>query len=77
MDKLTSVQQDPNKRKKALQSTTCSDVIQLALHISMVVVGVQVKTLFNDLTILSLIAKRSVLVKKICHFFAKYYSNFF
>ena len=42
MENVKELQNDPDKRKKALKSTTCSDVIQLALHITMVVIGVQV-----------------------------------
>ena len=42
MENVKGLQDDPDKRKKALKSTTCSDVIQLAVHIAMVVVGVQV-----------------------------------
>ena len=43
MENVKELQNDPDKRKKALKSTTCSDVIQLALHITMVVIGVQVR----------------------------------
>merc|ERR1712223_1933890 len=43
MENVKEIQNDPDKRKKALKSTTCSDVIQLALHITMVVIGVQYK----------------------------------
>jgi len=43
MENVKGIQDDPDKRKKALKSTTCSDVIQLAIHIAMVVVGVQYK----------------------------------
>lgn len=43
MENVKGLQSDPEKRKKALKSTTCSDVIQLAIHIAMVVVGVQYK----------------------------------
>jgi len=43
MENVKELQNDHDKRKKALKSTTCSDVIQLALHITMVVIGVQYK----------------------------------
>ena len=42
MDRIKEVQDDPAKRKQALKSMLCSDSLNLAVCIAMVVVGVQV-----------------------------------